>query len=238
MTSNGKRRPPLKNSTNLPALDTVSTLSLGLQGLGLKELITEEDVAARDKEDVVMMDGELEGAVDFEDISELAEEEDQMSVSDGDHMSDGKEMEEDWEFHSGSVIGDGRVEMDETADFLAKKSRVKFTEVMTLGTLKKTDSLPRTKPVKSHKGPLLHLPDQVDAFLSWQAGPFPEKRSNKQRLILAAEVKKATRVVKTIAALERAKETLPQLPPTEPDHLAASSKKPKEFTCGEATCSR
>ena len=63
--------------------------------MGLKELITEDDLAAQDKEDVVMMGRELEGVVDFEDISELAEDEDQMSIGGESHKSDDKSMEDD-----------------------------------------------------------------------------------------------------------------------------------------------
>ena len=89
---------------------------------------------------------------------------------------------------------------------LSKKSRVKFTDTLSLGALKRTDNLPRTKSVKSHKASLIPLPDQVEAFLSWQMGPFPEKRSGRHRLVLTAEIKRVTRVIKTLSALERVKE--------------------------------
>lgn len=215
MTSNGKKQS--FGNTNPPTPGTVSTLSLGLQGLGLKELITEDDLAIQDSKDVVMVEGELEGLVDFEDISELAEDEDQVNVGDED------DMDGDLSIRSETfTMDEGEEGMDEAVGFFPKKTRIKFTDVMSSRALKRTGNLPRTKPLKPHKGPLIQVPDQVEAFLSWQAGPFPEKRTGKYRIILAAEVKKSTRVVKTLAALERAKEALP---PEESDRLTALDKK-------------
>lgn len=197
----------------VPKIGTVSALSMGLEGLGIQEIIAAEDLledTGNGAENVVMTQ-DVAGVIDFEDISELAEDEDEVCKMD-EKMDDGSEA---LSIQSGELATDTFVlEQPKEGGESKTKKRSKFTDMMALSRSRKPHYyFRRVKFPKAPRMPTAPLPDESIEFLSWQVAPFvpQERKSSRTRVVLASDARKMGRLGKVQAALAAVCKSLPPL---------------------------